>query len=406
MDGIRENTMTDVTDNNAAQDSTATTAQNNTSFNAHSDDYIDGVNLKRKRKKWLMIFAILVIVIGLLYAVWHFLFGQTVSTDNAYVGANSAQMTAMVSGQVQQVLVNDTDEVKKGQLLAIIDPRDAEIALAQAKAELAKAERLYLQSNANSRALNSQVLVSVDDIQSATAQVSQAEVNLNRAKLEYQRRQQLIESGAISKEELATAQSAFSTAQANLNVAKAGLAQATSKREAAKSNLDANDALIEGTNRESAPDVMVAKAKLDKAQLDVERTRIVAPLNGVIAQRSVQVGQRVAPGTLLMSVVPVSEIFVDANFKESQLEKVRIGQRAVLTSDLYGDEVEYHGTIVGFAAGTGAAFALIPAQNATGNWIKVVQRLPVRIKLDKKNLEQYPLRVGLSMEATIDLASK
>ena len=397
--------MTDVTDNNSAQDSTVSTVQT-TSSTVQSDDHVDEANLKSKRKKWLTIFAILVIIIGLVYVVWHMLFGQKVSTDNAYVGANSAQMTAMVSGQVQQVLVNDTDEVKKGQLLAIIDPRDAEIALAQAKAEMAKAERLYSQSNANSRALNSQVLVSDDDIQSATAQVTQAEVNLNRAKLEYQRRQQLIESNAISKEELATAQSAYSTAQANLNVAKAGLAQATSKREAAKSNLDANNALIQGTDKASAPDVLVAKAKLDKAQLDLDRTRIVAPLDGVIAQRSVQVGQRVAPGSLLMSVVPVAEIFVDANFKESQLEKVRVGQKAVLTSDLYGDDVEFHGKVIGFAAGTGAAFALIPAQNATGNWIKVVQRLPVRIQIDPESLKAHPLRVGLSMEASIDLKSE
>lgn len=399
--------MTEVTNNNSSEDSSVSTQSHGSSTDSNtSATEAEARELKAKRKKWLLILFILLGVILLVYAIWHLLFGNSVTTDNAYVGANSVQMTAMVSGQVQQVLVNDTDEVKQGQLLAVIDPRDAEITLAQAKAELAKAERLYAQSNANSRALNSQVLVSTDDIQSATAQVTQAEVNLNRAKLEYQRRQQLIESAAISREELATAHSAFNTAQANLNVAKAGLAQATSKREAAKSNLDANDALIQGTNRDSAPDVMVAKAKLDKAQLDVERTRIVAPLDGVIAQRSVQVGQRVAPGTLLMTVVPVSEVYVDANFKESQLKKVRVGQRATLTSDLYGKRVEYKGTVIGFAAGTGAAFALIPAQNATGNWIKVVQRLPVRIKLDTENLKDYPLRVGLSMEASIDLKSK
>ena len=220
------------------------------------------------------------------------------------------------------------------------------------------------------------------------------------------RRVQLGASGAISKEELATSQSAFNTTKANLEVAKAGLAQAESKRKAAESNLAANEALIKGTNKASTPDVLVAQAMVDQAKLNLQRTEIRAPLDGVVAQRSVQVGQRVAPGSMLMSVVPITHVYVDANFKESQLEKVRIGQKAVLTSDLYGKSVEYHGTVIGFSGGTGAAFALIPAQNATGNWIKVVQRLPVRIQLDPEELAKHPLRVGLSMDATIDLSSK
>lgn len=227
-----------------------------------------------------------------------------------------------------------------------------------------------------------------------------------QAQQEFERRNKLSASGAISKEEFSKSQSALNNAKASLDVAKASLAQAESKRKAAQSNLDANDALIRGTSQSSTPDVLVAQAKVEQAQLELERTEIRAPLDGVIVRRSIQVGQRVAPGSIMMRVVPISQLYVDANFKESQLENVRVGQKVTLTSDLYGDDVEYHGTVIGFAGGTGSAFALIPAQNATGNWIKVVQRLPVRIKLDPKQLAEHPLRVGLSMEATIDISKK
>ena len=213
-------------------------------------------------------------------------------------------------------------------------------------------------------------------------------------------------SGAISKEELSTAQSAVNNAQAGYDLTQAGLAQAKSSQKAAQSSLAANDALIKGANENSTPDVLVAQAKLNQALLDLERVDIKAPFDGVVTSRKIQVGQRVAPGMVLMAVVPISQLYVDANFKESQLENVRIGQKVVLTSDLYGDGVEYHGSVVGFSGGTGSAFALIPAQNATGNWIKVVQRLPVRIRLDPKELAEHPLRVGLSMEAKINLSSK
>lgn len=271
---------------------------------------------------------------------------------------------------------------------------------------MAKAKRQYTQSSANSSSLSSQILVSSDDINSANAQVAQSQVALEKAQEEYKRRTQLAASGAISKEELATSLSALNNAMASVNVAKAGLAQAESKRKAAQSNLEANEALIKGTSQSSTPDVLVAQAQVDQAKLDLSRTVIRAPLDGVVASRSVQVGQRVAPGSILMTVVPVNQLYVDANFKESQLKNVRVGQTATLTSDLYGDKVEYHGKVIGFSGGTGAAFALIPAQNATGNWIKVVQRLPVRIQLDPKELQEHPLRVGLSMDATVDLKSK
>ena len=362
--------------------------------------------MKSKRKKLLGYFALIVIIAAILYAIWAVFFNHSISTDNAYVGAENAQITSMVSGQVAKVLVTDTAQVKQGDILVEIDNRDATIALAQAKAELAKAKRQYQQSSANSSSLSSQVIVRDDEINSAKAQVAKAQTDVDKAKQDYDRRASLAATGAISKEELTSAQSALHTAQANLNVAQAGLSQAESNRKAAMSNLAANDALIKGTDEDTLPDVLVAQAKVEQAQLDLDRTVIRAPVDGVVARRNIQVGQRVAPGTVMMSIVPISQLYVDANFKESQLAKVRVGQTATLTSDLYGDDVEYHGKVIGFSGGTGAAFALIPAQNATGNWIKVVQRLPVRIALDPKELADHPLRVGLSMEAKVDLSSK
>ena len=362
--------------------------------------------LKARRRKALGLVGIVLVLALALYLIWKAFFNSSVSTDNAYVGAETASVTSMVTGQVAQVLVSDTRQVKKGDVLVQIDPRDAEIALAQAQAELMKAQRQYRQTQANSSALNSQVFVSDDGIHSAEAQVAKAKAELDKAKDEFSRRRQLSASGAISKEELSSAQSALNNAQAGYDLAQAGLAQAKSSQKAAQSTLAANEALIRGSNENSAPDVLIAQARLKQAILDLERTEIKAPFDGVVTRRSIQAGQRVAPGAVLMMLVPVSQLYVDANFKESQLEKVRPGQKAVLTSDLYGDAVEYHGTVAGFSGGTGAAFALIPAQNATGNWIKVVQRLPVRIQLDPKQLAEHPLRVGLSMEAKIDLSSK
>lgn len=362
--------------------------------------------LKARRKKGLGIVAVLIVIALLMYLIWSIFLNHSVSTDNAYVGAETASITSMVTGQVAEVLVSDTQQVKKGDVLVRIDARDAEIALAQAQAELLKAKRQYKQTAANSSSLNSQIFVSDDAIHSASAQVAKAQADLNKAQDELQRRQQLAVSGAISKEELSTAQSAVNTAKASFDVAQAGLAQAKSSQKAAQSNKAANDALIQDSNENSTPDVLVAQARLQQAQLDLERTQIKAPFDGVVTRRNIQVGQRIAPGTSLMMVVPVSQLYVDANFKESQLAGVQAGQKVELTSDLYGDKVKFNGIVTGFSGGTGSAFALIPAQNATGNWIKVVQRLPVRIRLDPKELAEHPLRVGLSMEATIDLKSK
>lgn len=363
-------------------------------------------NNQNKRKKFLGFFALILLIAAILYAIWALFLNNSVSTDNAYVGAETAQITSMVSGQVAQVVVKDTQTVHRGDVLVRIDDRDAKIALAQAEAELAKAKRQYKQTAANSSSLNSQVVVRADEINSAKAQVAQAQADYDKAGLELNRRAQLAASGAVSKEELTKAQSAVETAKAGLELAKAGLAQASSSRKAAESTLAANEALIQGVSETSTPDVQVAQAHVEQAQLDLERTVIRAPVDGVVTRRNIQVGQRVAPGTSMMMIVPLNDLYVDANFKESQLKKVRPGQEVTLTSDLYGDDVEYHGKVMGFSGGTGSAFALIPAQNATGNWIKVVQRLPVRIALDPKELAEHPLRVGLSMEAKVDLSAK
>lgn len=359
---------------------------------------------KHIRKKAFKIFVLILIVVALVYLVWRWLTGNEVETDNAYVGANTAHITSMVSGQVQQVLVNDTQIVKKGDILLQLDDRDAKIALAQAQAQLAKAQRLFKQNQANNSALGSQVFVSNDAIASAQAQVAKAQADYAKAQDDYSRRQQLVTSGAISKEELATVRAAVNTAKAALDVAKAGLAQAQSNHKAAQSQLAAGEALIQGTTVNDSPDVLVAKANVQQAQLNLERTVIRAPVDGVVTERKVQLGQRIAPGSVVMQIVPIQQLYVDANFKESQLARVKVGQDVTLTSDLYGSDVVYHGKVVGLAGGTGSAFALIPAQNATGNWIKVVQRLPVRIALNPKELAEHPLRVGLSMKATVDVS--
>ncbi|WP_314913842.1 HlyD family efflux transporter periplasmic adaptor subunit [Acinetobacter harbinensis] len=382
-----------------------TDAQNSELDGAKTEELSDAA-LKHKRKKALTVVGLILLIVGLAYAVWAIFFNHFISTDNAYVGAETASITSMVNGQVAEVLVSDTKAVKKGDLLLRIDNRDAEIALAQAQAELMKAKRQYKQTQANSSALNSQVFVSDDGINSAKAQVAKAQADLNKAQDDLARRQTLAASGAISKEELSTAQSAVKNAEAGLALNEAGLAQAQSSQKAAQSTLAANEALIRGSNETSAPDVLIAETHVKQALLDLERTEIKAPFDGVITRRNIQVGQRVAPGSVLMMLVPITQLYVDANFKENQLPKVKVGQKVTLISDLYGSDVEFNGTVVGFSGGTGSAFALIPAQNATGNWIKVVQRLPVRIALDPKELADHPLRVGLSMDAKINIASK
>jgi membrane fusion protein (multidrug efflux system) len=363
----------------------------------------EGPTMAERRKKWLGILAAVVIGLGLLFTLYHFLIGvRHVSTDNAYVGADTAQVTPLVAGPVQTVRVANTQIVHKGDILVTIDPSDFQIAVARAAADLASAERQFQQTSATGGALEAQVTARDSDIQRAQAEMVAAQSAYDKARVDLTRRQGLAKSGAVSGDELTAATNAFAAAQAQLAVAKAGIAQARANRAAAAENFNANQALVRGSMQDN-PDVQAARAKLDSAKLDLSRTVIRAPFDGVIAQRNVQVGQRIAAGTPIMTVVPLGNMYVDANFKEGQLKKVRIGQPARLKADIYGGSVEYHGKVIGIAGGTGSAFAIIPAQNATGNWIKVVQRLPVRIMLDPNELKQHPLRVGLSMDVTVDV---
>mgnify|MGYP000253455731 CR=1 FL=1 len=279
------------------------------------------------------------------------------------------------------------------------------VALALRQGDLAEARRRFRQTAATSESLAAQVEARGADIVQARAQLATAQADLEKARIDLQRREALVDDGAVSGDEVTAARKTFASAQAALRLAQAGVKTAEATRGAATGQLEANQALVRGSTEDTDPAVMAAKARLDSAKLDLERTVIRAPIDGVITKRQVQVGQRVAQGSPIMTIVPLSQVYVDANFKERQLRDVRIGMPAEVKSDLYGGDVVYHGKVVGFSGGTGSSMSLIPAQNATGNWIKVVQRLPLRIELDPKELAAHPLRVGLSMEVEIDLAA-
>ncbi|WP_340313494.1 HlyD family secretion protein [Rhizorhabdus argentea] len=357
------------------------------------------------RKTWLKRLALAIAAAALLFALWYLLIGRNhVSTDNAYVNAEVAQVTPLLSAQVLSVAVSDTQPVRRGDILVRLDDSNSRIAYAQAEAELARARRMFRQASATSSSLSAQVEARRADIASAEAKLATARADYDKARIDLDRRLELQPSGAVSGEELSSARKAFAAARANLDVARAGIAQAQSSRGAASGELAANQALVSGSTIETDPMVLAAKAKLEAAKLDLDRAVIRAPIDGIVARRQVQVGQRVAQGSSIMTIVPLSKVYVEANFKERQLRRVKAGQPATLTADIYGGDVEYHGRVVGFSGGTGSAFALIPAQNATGNWIKVVQRVPVRIQLDPKELAAHPLRVGLSMEAEVDVS--
>ncbi len=325
-------------------------------------------------------------------------------TDNAYVGADVAQVTPLVGGPVRDVLVQDAQQVRRGDVLVRLDDTDARIAVARAEAELAATVRRVKGLVASDSGLAAQVSARHEDELKAEAQSAAARSELEKARIDLQRREALAASGAVSGDELSTVRNAYNAAMANMRSAEAARGQAAATRNAAIGSREANHVLIADTSVDNNPDVLAARAALDQARVDLERTVIRAPVDGVISRRQVQVGQRVQPGAMLMVVVPIQAAYVDANFKEVQLADVRSGQPVKLTSDLYGDDVVYHGTVVGFSGGTGAAFSVVPAQNATGNWIKVVQRVPVRIKLDANELAKHPLRVGLSMTADVRLA--
>jgi len=356
-----------------------------------------------KRVKMFLILGSVVALCGLMYgAYWTFIGSRYVSTDNAYTAAEIAQVTPSVEGIIKEIRVVDTQRVKQGDILVVLDRTDAQLAVDKAQAQLGQAERRVKGYLANDDGLSAQIRARDADGLRAQAQLQSAQADLSKAQVDLTRRQTLSKSGSVSGEELSNAQNAFATAQANVAAAKAALAQANASRAAAVGSLKANVVLTADATLATNPEVALAKSQLDQARVDLERTVIRAPIDGVVAKRQAQMGQKVPAGAPLVSIVPVDEMHVDANFKEVQLTHVKVGQPVEMTSDLHGSSVVYHGVVDGFSGGTGSAFALIPAQNATGNWIKVVQRLPVRVTLDPEELKKNPLQVGLSMDATID----
>ncbi len=357
------------------------------------------------RKTWLrrLVTGITVIAVG--WAAWYFLIARNhVSTDNAYVSAEVAQVTPLMSASVLAVHVKDTQAVKRGQILVELDPANARIAYAQAEADLAEAQRRFRQALATSSSLSAQVGARGADIAAARAQLGAAQAELAKARTDLSRRESIAGTGAVSGEELTAARRGYASAQANMAAAQAAIAQAQATRQSAAGQLAANEALVRGSTIDTDPGVLAARARLASARLELDRAVIRAPIDGVVTQRKVQVGQRVAQGAPIMTIVPLGQVYIDANFKEAQLRKVRIGMPAQVVADIYGSDVVYHGRVAGIAGGTGASMAILPAQNATGNWIKVVQRVPVRIELDPRELAAHPLRVGLSTEATIDIS--
>ena len=342
------------------------------------------------RKKALIAIASLVVVAGLGWTAYEWLVASHYeSTDNAYVQGNIIQITPQTGGTVTAILADDNDFVKAGQALVKLDPADAKISLDTAQANLAQTVRQVRTLYANNSGLKAQIVL-------RESEVAKAQTEINRATEDLNRRQSLVGSGAVSKEE-------FSHAQTQLSNGKNSLASAQAGVVAAKEQLLSNQALTDGTRLESHPSVLAASAKFREAWLATQRAALPAPVDGYVARRTVQLGQRVAAGAPLMSIVALNQVWVDANFKEVQLRHIRIGQPVKLTADLYGKKMQYQGVVSGLGMGTGAAFALLPAQNATGNWIKVVQRVPVRVTLDAAQLAKNPLRVGLSMEATVDV---
>ena len=328
-----------------------------------------------KRRVILAVIAIVFVLIGIAwYLLWLFVFSQRETTDDAYVNGNQVVVSAQVPGTVVAILADDTQRVESGQALVKLDPTDAQVALAKAKSALAAAVR--------------QVRQQTESASQFDAAIAARRIDLARAQADLKRRAPLLADKAIAPEEVAHAREAVENAKAALDLAQ---------RQSAASH-----ALVDGIDVAENPSVMQAKAAFREAWINAERNAIVAPTSGFVAQRSVQVGNRVQPGQPLLTIIPLHDLWIDANFKESQLANVRIGQPAKIESDLYGGKVEYDGKVVGLGAGTGSAFALLPPQNASGNWIKVVQRVPVRISIDEKQLDQHPLRIGLSTAVKVD----
>ncbi|HXR92489.1 MAG TPA: HlyD family efflux transporter periplasmic adaptor subunit [Steroidobacteraceae bacterium] len=331
---------------------------------------------KSPRVRWLTLILGGFLVIGAAWGVyWDRDLRYSVYTDDAYVSGNVVQITPRISGTVVAIGADNTQFVKAGQTLVRLDPEDAKVTLQESEAQLAKTVRQVRNLFATTSELQANVQV--------------RRTGLAKAQSDYARRARLERSGAISQEELQHADDAVRAAQAALA--------------AAQQQLAANRAWIDGTTIQSNPAVRDAAAAVHAAYLNYARTVLPAPVSGFVARRDVQLGERVNSGTPLMAVVPLDEVWVDANFKESQLDTMRVGQPVTLTSDLYGGGVVFHGRVIGFGAGTGSAFSLLPAQNATGNWIKIVQRVPVRVALDPRELAQHPLQIGLSMKAYVNV---
>jgi membrane fusion protein (multidrug efflux system) len=329
-----------------------------------------------RRGRRLLVFGLVVALALGGYAVWWLVHGRHYqSTDDAYVGGDVVQITSEIAGTVTALDVDDTQSVQRDQTLLELDPADAEVAMRSAEANLARAVRQVRSLFAQTSQLK--------------AQIAEREVTLKRAQDDFKRRVGLAGDGAISGEELSHIRDSITQAQAAIT--------------AAREQLNATLAQIDGTTVASHPQVLAAESDVRTAALALRRTHIAAPVAGVVARRNVQVGQRVNAGTPLMAVVPLENVWVDANFKEVQLKDLHIGQPVTLNADVYGDDANYHGKIVGLSAGSGSAFALLPAQNASGNWIKIVQRVPVRIALDAQELKNHPLRIGLSMAVQVDI---
>ena len=360
-----------------------------------------------KRKKSLITIAAVVVLAGLGWIAYDAVIASHYEdTDNAYVQGNVIQITPQVGGTVMAILADDTDFVKAGQPLVKLDPADSKLALDQAEANLAQAVRQVRTLYANNGTLTAQIALRTADVTRSQTDIARAQSEVTRAQDDLRRRQALTGNGAVSKEELSHAQTQLANAQSGLSTVQASVAAAQAGVAAAKEQLTSNQAMTDGTSIDQHPSVLAAAAKVREAYLSSQRAAILAPVDGYVAKRTVQLGQRIAAGAPLMSIIPLNQVWVDANYKEVQLRNIRIGQSVKLTADLYGKKMEYTGTVAGLGVGTGAAFALLPAQNATGNWIKVVQRVPVRIALDPQQLVSHPLRVGLSMNATIDVTKQ
>ena len=349
------------------------------SANAETQAPQQPANKKGKRKRALILLTLLFVIIAVAYgSYWFLVLRHYEETDDAYVAGNQVQIMSQVSGSVTKVWADNTDYIKQGDVLVTLDQTDAQQAFEKAQTQLASSVRQMRQLMINNKQLQANI-----DIRKTT--LAQAQTDLNR-------RIPLGNANLIGREELQHAKDAVTSAQAALDVAI--------------QQYNANQAMILGTKLEDQPTVRQAATEVRNAWLALQRTKIVSPMSGYVSRRSVQPGAQISPTTPLMAVVPASNLWVDANFKETQLAHMRIGQPVTVVSDIYGDDVKYTGKVVGLDMGTGSAFSLLPAQNATGNWIKVVQRLPVRIELDEKQLEQHPLRIGLSTLVKVDTSNR